>query len=92
MKRAGALLSLLAASVALMSSGLIAQQPGLSASRRADHLAAFDQIWTTVRDRHWDPTLHGVDWDAAKRELRPRVEIRGYAVKSLWDAYRQSGR
>jgi carboxyl-terminal processing protease len=50
-----------------------ARQP-LPAARVAEHLASFDQIWTTVRDRHWDPALHGVDWERAKRELRPRVE------------------
>jgi carboxyl-terminal processing protease len=55
--------------------GVMAQQsPGLSAERRSQHLASFDQIWSTVRDRHWDPTLHGVDWEGAKRELRPKVE------------------
>jgi carboxyl-terminal processing protease len=55
--------------------GVMAQEPrGLSPERRAQHLASFDQIWTTVRDRHWDPTLHGVDWEGAKRELRPQVE------------------
>ena len=54
----------------------MAQQPaGLSPSAgAAEHLAAFDQIWTTVRDRHWDPTLNGVDWEGARRELRPEVE------------------
>jgi len=59
----------------LSGAGVTAQKPtGLSAERRAEHLAAFDQIWTTVRDRHWDPTLNGVDWERARRELRPRVE------------------
>jgi hypothetical protein len=28
----------------------------------------------------------------ARVELRPQVEVRGYASKSLWDAYRQSAR
>jgi carboxyl-terminal processing protease len=59
---------------ALIGSVLAAQQSGMSPARRAEHLAAFDQIWTTVRDRHWDPTLHGVDWESAGRDLRPRVE------------------
>jgi len=58
-----------------IGAGVTAQKPAaLSAERRAEHLAAFDQIWTTVRDRHWDPTLNGVDWDRARRELRPKVE------------------
>jgi hypothetical protein len=25
-------------------------------------------------------------------ELRPLVEVRGYAAKTLWDSFRQSGR
>src|SRR5262249_35539156 len=27
-----------------------------------------------VRDKHWDPKLNGVDWQAVRDELRPRVE------------------
>jgi carboxyl-terminal processing protease len=33
----------------------------------------FDAAWTEVRDRHFDPTLNGVDWDAVRDELRPRA-------------------
>ncbi len=36
-------------------------------------LATFDDVWTTVRDRHFDPNLNGVDWDAVRDELRPRA-------------------
>jgi carboxyl-terminal processing protease len=38
------------------------------------NVESFDQLWTTVRDNHWDEKLGGVDWDAVKRELRPKVE------------------
>ena len=37
-------------------------------------MQSFDQVWTTVRDNHWDPSLGGLDWEAIKAELRPRVE------------------
>lgn len=37
-------------------------------------LDSFDQVWKTVKDLHWDPELNGVDWEAAKVELRPKVE------------------
>lgn len=37
-------------------------------------LESFDTIWTTIRDRHWDPTLGGIDWVAIRDELRPKVE------------------
>lgn len=40
---------------------------------RADDVAAFDHVWTTIHDRHFDPTFGGLDWNAARAELRPRV-------------------
>jgi len=41
---------------------------------RALFLESFEEVWRTVRDRHYDEQLRGVDWEAAKAELRPRVE------------------
>lgn len=46
----------------------------LTAEQRELNLQSFDQVWTTARDSNFDPTLGGVDWEAAKTELRPRVE------------------
>ncbi|MCG3126271.1 MAG: hypothetical protein CHACPFDD_01102 [Phycisphaerae bacterium] len=46
----------------------------LSAEQRRLCVESFDYVWQTVRDKHWDPKLNGVDWDAARAELRPRVE------------------
>lgn len=46
----------------------------VSAPATAEDLAAFDQVWETVRDKHWDEDLGGVDWDGARAELRPKVE------------------
>lgn len=43
----------------------------------ADHAAAieaFEKVWTTVRDKHWDPKLGGLDWQAVHDELRPKIE------------------
>jgi carboxyl-terminal processing protease len=37
-------------------------------------LETFDAAWTTVRDKHFDEKLNGVDWEAVRRELRPRAE------------------
>ena len=41
---------------------------------RALDVAAFDFVWEKVRDVHWDPEMGGVDWAAARTELRPLVE------------------
>jgi carboxyl-terminal processing protease len=37
-------------------------------------VASFEQVWTTVRDKHWDPALGGLDWNKVHDELRPRIE------------------
>jgi carboxyl-terminal processing protease len=31
----------------------------------------FDEVWRTVRDRFYDPALHGLDWDAVGDRYRP---------------------
>ncbi len=75
MKRIAALLVTLLACCAFSQCGALAQQRvQMSETRRAEHVASFIQVWTTIRDQHWDPTLNGVDWERARRELEPQVE------------------
>lgn len=31
----------------------------------------FDRVWSEVRTQYYDPGLHGVDWNAARRTWRP---------------------
>lgn len=38
------------------------------------NLAAFDKVWETIQRSHWDPELGGVDWEAAREQLRPSLE------------------
>jgi carboxyl-terminal processing protease len=33
----------------------------------------FEAVWKTVRDKYFDPTLHGVDWLAVRQRFEPRV-------------------
>jgi carboxyl-terminal processing protease len=33
----------------------------------------FDQVWGEVRTQYYDPRLHGVDWNTARRTYRPRA-------------------
>src|SRR5687768_4483370 len=51
-----------------------ARRAELTPEQRQKSLESFDHVWNTVRQKHWDPTLGGLDWDAVKAELRPRVE------------------
>jgi carboxyl-terminal processing protease len=46
----------------------------LTSSQRAKNVQAFDLIWTTIRDKHFDPKLGGLDWQGIRDKLRPRVE------------------
>jgi carboxyl-terminal processing protease len=37
-------------------------------------LASFDEMWQKIADTFWDPKYDGVDWNAVRTELRPKVE------------------
>ncbi len=41
------------------------------ATARGARLAVFDDVWQTIRDRYYDPALHGVDWPTLGATLRP---------------------
>ncbi|MGO4410497.1 MULTISPECIES: S41 family peptidase [unclassified Brevundimonas] len=47
----------------------------------------FDGVWKEVRDRYYDPDLHGVDWDAAGDEWRPKA-LAAINDRELYDAVR----
>ncbi|MCL1894430.1 MAG: S41 family peptidase [Holophagaceae bacterium] len=37
-------------------------------------LASFEEVWATVKDKHYDPDLGGVDWQKVYEEYKPRIE------------------
>ncbi|MBV9926647.1 MAG: PDZ domain-containing protein [Acidobacteria bacterium] len=48
-----------------------ASAPGAAeAARRRE---AFDIVWRTVKENHYDPKFGGVDWDAVRSEFEPKV-------------------
>jgi carboxyl-terminal processing protease len=47
--------------------------PRLTPEQRQLNVDSFEHIWQTIRDKHWDPTLGGLDWPAIREELLPRV-------------------
>ncbi len=49
-------------------------EPALTADDRELELLSFDFAWDTIRQKHWDPDLGGLNWQAVKDSLRPRVE------------------
>lgn len=44
-----------------------------SAATREGRLRVFDDVWEQVLERYFDPALHGVDWQEARRLWRPRA-------------------
>lgn len=57
-----------------------------------EYVAAFDQVWQTIRDRHWDGELVGESWDAVRAELRPRVEAAATAKEAREVLHEMLGR
>ena len=60
------------------------QKPALTPEQRQLNIASFEYVWTTIRDKHYDPTFGGLDWQAVHDELRPKVE----AARSMSEARR----
>lgn len=48
-------------------------EPALTEQQQAANVESFDTAWETIRDKHWDPKLGGLDWEAVRDEVRPRV-------------------
>ncbi|HYM12038.1 MAG TPA: S41 family peptidase [Bryobacterales bacterium] len=63
--------------LAVLVAARAATAPALTAEQRRLNVESFDYVWSAIRDHHWDPKLGGVDWDAARNELRPKVEQAG---------------
>ncbi len=49
-------------------------KPSISPEEKILNIKSFDYIWDTVKDKHWDASMNGVDWNGIKDELRPKVE------------------
>ncbi|MEK6323913.1 MAG: S41 family peptidase [Acidobacteriota bacterium] len=60
------------AALALISQVLLAQQPIAELRRQT-----FEIVWTTVKEKHFDPNLNGLDWEAVRRQYAPRVAAAG---------------
>ena len=57
--------------VFLLASAVGSAQYAAVAAHQAD-LDSFEYVWKTVRDKHWDPDLGGLDWQAVHDQFRPK--------------------
>lgn len=44
--------------------------PLVSTATRAGRLAVFDDAWSTINDRYYDRSFHGLDWEAQRLMFR----------------------
>ena len=52
---------------------LLTLSVSLPAAQVPQATETFDAAWTIIRDTHFDKTMHGLDWDAVRAELKPRA-------------------
>ncbi|HWF07842.1 MAG TPA: S41 family peptidase [Bryobacteraceae bacterium] len=46
----------------------------LSPKQKAENIESFEVVWRTVRDRHPDPKLNGLNWQAIHDSTKPLIE------------------
>ena len=84
-----ALLSLALAALVVQAQAQSPSQPGavtatLSKADSSELLErTFDQVWRTVKDKHFDPTFGGVNWD----QVRVRYAARLTKIKTEAELY-----
>lgn len=68
-------LTLMATASALTPTVLWAEQQEAADSATSQavpaRIATFEEVWRTVRDRFYDPNLHGLDWSAVRERYMP---------------------
>lgn len=60
--------------VCVIAGGAIAMAAALTPHERALNEESFEYVWTTIRDKYWDPSIGGLDWQAIHDELKPKME------------------
>ncbi|MBW2622849.1 MAG: PDZ domain-containing protein [Deltaproteobacteria bacterium] len=50
------------------------KQPLLTLPQQRLNVESFDYIWTTISEQHYDPAFGGLDWQAVRDELRPKIK------------------
>ncbi len=60
------------ATLALFAQFSLAQEPIVELRRQT-----FEIVWGTVKEKHFDPKLNGVDWEAVRQQYAPRIAAAG---------------
>jgi len=46
----------------------------LTPEQKSKNLDSFEYVWTNIRDKHWDKSLDGPEWQKVHEEFRPEME------------------
>lgn len=69
----------------LLVGGALAPLPAMSAdSSPTARRESFEIVWRTVKEKHFDPTFGGLDWEMVRKQYEPRVA----AVRTDGELYR----
>ena len=68
--------------LAAVCAGAAADRYTLTPAERQLNVNSFEYVWKTVRDKHWDPKLGGLNWQAVHDELLPKVDKAGTMDKA----------
>jgi carboxyl-terminal processing protease len=61
--------------ILILAAGFCGAAPAqLTSRQKADNLESFEIVWRTVRDRHPDPKLNGLNWLAIHDSSKPAVD------------------
>ena len=63
------LLTFTAQTAAISKDATITEKPGAAELRRQ----SFEKVWTTVNEKHFDPTFGGVDWQRVREIYEPKA-------------------
>ncbi|MDT5061946.1 MAG: carboxyl-terminal processing protease [Acidobacteriota bacterium] len=65
-----------------------ADSNNISTATLEGRLAVFDDTWETIRDRYYDPTFNGLDWQAERAKFRP-LAARAQTTSELYGVLRR---
>jgi carboxyl-terminal processing protease len=51
-------------------------------------LVVFDDVWETIQERYYDPTLNGINWQAKRTAFRPAAE-KANSTQEFYELLRQ---
>ncbi|MDT4952866.1 MAG: carboxyl-terminal processing protease [Acidobacteriota bacterium] len=66
----------------------LADSNNISSPTLEGRLAVFDDTWETIRDRYYDPTFNGLDWQAERAKFRP-LAARAQTTPELYGVLRR---